>query len=242
MPAVPQRNVENLGLEPEWPYGLIGSDGPNTALAKRTFDSRPYPVNQDWSNDPIQAARLGVGAKVSSTLATLTEHYQIYPNGLASWGGNSGEFYIEQSGVVADALSEALAQDYDDTIRIAPAVPPRWSMVGSVAIRHRSTVEVKVDDGIVRMAVIHSGTTRELRVKNPWGQASLTIMDGATERPVRTRNGGNGTLTFSALAGHTYLLHPSESRPLAFELPSAEPATQPRHLGSRMIGLAATSQ
>ena len=242
IPAVPQRNVENLGLEPVWPYGLIGSDGPNSAIAKRTFDSRPYPVNQDWSNDPIQAARLGLGANVSSTLATLTEHYQIYPNGLASWGGNSGEFYIEQSGVVADALSEALAQDYDDTIRIGPAVPPRWSMVGSVAIRHRSTVEVKVDDGIVRMAVIHSGTTRELRVKNPWGQASLTIMDGATEHPVQTRNGGNGTLTFSALAGHTYLLHPSESRPLAFELPSAGPATQPRHLGSRMIGLGATSQ
>lgn len=241
MPAAPQRNVENLGLEPVWPYGLIGSDGPDSALARRTFHSRPYPVNQDWSNDPIQAARLGLGAEVGSTLAALTEHYQIYPNGLASWGGNSGEFYIEQSAVVADTLSEALVQDYDDTIRIAPAIPPGWSMAGRVAIRHRSAVDVKMDNGIVSTAVIHSGTTRKLRVKNPWGTAGLTITDGTTGHPVQTSNGDNGTVTFSAVMGHAYLLHPLKSGASVFELPSAGPATQPRHLGSRTIGLSATT-
>lgn len=34
-----------------------------------------------------------------------------------------GEFYIEQVGVVAAALQEALVRYYDGLIRIAPAVP-----------------------------------------------------------------------------------------------------------------------
>ena len=47
-PSAANHNQENIGLEPVWPYGVIGDstivNGDNlTALADRTYNSRPYP-------------------------------------------------------------------------------------------------------------------------------------------------------------------------------------------------------
>jgi alpha-L-fucosidase 2 len=242
-PAAPQHNVENLGLEPVWPYGLIGED---SALGVRTFHDRPYPINQDWSFDPIQAARLGLGAEVGSTLKALTERYQVFPSGLASWGGATKEFYIEQIGVVSDALSEALAQDYqgergDSVIRIAAAVPPGWSMAGTVAVRRRTTVDVQVQDGVVTAAVIVSGADQSLHVMNPWAadeSVTATVADCASRKPVRRAQSGN-VLAFTAFAGHAYCLARGGSPGKPFAPLRAERAAVPRHLGTRTIGLEA---
>ena len=78
----------------------------------------------------MQAARLGLSSEVRSTLIALTERYQQFINGFSNWGGTAGEFYVEQEGVVALALAEALVQDYDGLIRIAPAVPRRMEFRG----------------------------------------------------------------------------------------------------------------
>src|ERR1700722_18068049 len=86
-PAAAEHNEENTGLEPVWPYDLIGDDSPRLPLAKATYATRPYPVHQDWSFDPVQAARLGLSDEVRSTLIALTERYQTYINGFANWGG-----------------------------------------------------------------------------------------------------------------------------------------------------------
>ncbi len=238
-PAAPQHNVENLGLEPVWPYGLLGKD---SALAQRTFEYRPYPLNQDWSFDPIRAARLGLGTKVASTLKALTEHYQDFPSGLASWGGATKEFYIEQIGVVSDALSEALAQDYDGVIRIAPAVPPGWTMAGSVALRHRSTIDVQVEHGVVTTAVIASGAKQTLHVLDPWGSAgndTAAVTECETRKPVSvTRNGA--IFSFTAAAGDAYCLANHGTEPVQFAPVTASAPTAPLHLGNRSIGLDAT--
>jgi alpha-L-fucosidase 2 len=235
-PAAPQHNVENLGLEPVWPYGLIGE---GSALGLRTFNHRPYPVNQDWSFDPIQAARLGLGAEVGSTLKALTEHYQVFPSGLASWGGATAEFYIEQIGVVSDALSEALAQDDNGVIRIAPAVPPGWMISGSVAVRHRTTVDVQVENGVVTTAVIASGENQTLRVASPWlegSNASVTVTDCATGKAAYTTQSGT-VVAFAAVARRAYCLARSGTAGLPFAAVTAEPASAPRRLGTRTIGL-----
>ncbi|HEY9127678.1 MAG TPA: glycoside hydrolase, partial [Acidobacteriaceae bacterium] len=149
-PAAENHNVENIGLEPVWPWDLVGDDSPLFELERRTYAHRPYPVNQDWSFDPIQAARLGLRDEVESTLVKLTEHYQSYINGLASWGGTSGEFYVEQQGVVAAALDEALVQDYDGIIRVNPAMPKAWDVDGQIAVRGKTRVDVSVRGGEVR--------------------------------------------------------------------------------------------
>ena len=124
-PGAEDHNVENIGLEPVWPYGVIGDTSPLFALAQRTYAHRPNPSNVDWSFDPIQAARLKMGTEVGSTLIEITEKFQKFVNGMAGFEPGSKEFYVEQTGIVADALQEALVQDYDGVIRIAPAIPPR---------------------------------------------------------------------------------------------------------------------
>ena len=121
-PAAEIHNVENIGLEPVWPYDLIGDTSPVFELARRTYMHRPFPLAVDWSYDPIQAARLQLGGEVGSALVALTQHYQNFVNGMAKWEAADREFYVEQTGVVADALQEALVQDYDGVIRIAPAL------------------------------------------------------------------------------------------------------------------------
>ncbi|MCW2930522.1 MAG: hypothetical protein JWM19_1484, partial [Actinomycetia bacterium] len=54
-PSATLRNGENIGLEPVWPYGVITDsttvNGDNlTALADRTYNSRPNANNPDWSS------------------------------------------------------------------------------------------------------------------------------------------------------------------------------------------------
>ena len=69
-PSATIRNSENIGLEPVWPYGVIGDsttvNGDNlTALADRTYNSRPNTDSNDWSYDAVDAARLDMGSQVS---------------------------------------------------------------------------------------------------------------------------------------------------------------------------------
>ncbi len=106
LPAAQNHNAENIGLEPVWPYDLIGDTSPLFPLAKRTYDHRLFKGVADWSFDPIQAARLHLGDEVGSTLLTITERSQHTVNGFANWDSEYGEFYIEETGIVADALKK----------------------------------------------------------------------------------------------------------------------------------------
>ncbi|MFT4112435.1 glycosyl hydrolase family 95 catalytic domain-containing protein [Silvibacterium sp.] len=237
-PATENHNVENLGLEPVWPWGMITPDSPLFAVERQTFEHRPYPTKEDWSFDPIQAARLGLGKDVASTLVTLTEEYQQYPNGFANWGGEGGEFYIEQIGVVTTALDEALAQNVDGTIRIAPAIPPGWDIAGSVWVRGRTKVDVETHAGAITTAVIEAGTSGPLKVENPWrGQAvQLTVQGAHSAR--RVQLSGN-VLTLPAEAGTSYVLAPEHAAAGQFAAVSGTSATTPKHLGKVALGLAA---
>ncbi len=161
VPEAEIHNSENIGLEPIWPYATIGDTSPLFALAQRTYQFRPNKEVADWSFDPIQAARLHLGSEVAASLLKITETSQHFINGFAHLGATDqdSEFYVEQSGVVAAALAEALVQDYDGTLRIAPAIPPSWSFDGSVFVRGGTKVNVQVRNGAV--------TTIGLEVRHP---------------------------------------------------------------------------
>ena len=179
-PGEEDHNIENIGLEPVWPYDLIGDDSPLTALAQRTYLHRPHPNAVDWSSDPIQAARLGLGSEVGSTLIATTEKFQNFANGMARWTDAGVEFYVEQSGVVADALQEALVQDYDGTIRIAPALPPGWDFDGCVAVRGKTRVCVQTRNGAATTVAIEARTAQALKLRNPWPGQRVDVIVGAT--------------------------------------------------------------
>jgi hypothetical protein len=232
-PAAVAHNEENIGLEPVWPYNLIGDNSPMLALAKSTYATRPYPVHQDWSFDPVQAARLGLSDEVRSTLIALTERYQKYINGFANWGGPAGEFYVEQEGIVALALAEALVQDYDGLIRIAPATPSQWDFEGSVWVRDRTRVDVQVRAGVPTTVAIEAGATSTLRIRNPWPGQPVEVMD-AREKTVLKSAGSS--LELPVRKGEAYLLVRSKQGEVAFAPITGTPALQLKRLGGVQLG------
>ncbi len=237
-PNAVTHNYENIGLEPVWPYNLINDTSPLFALAKQTYAHRRYPVNQDWSFDPIQAARLGLGSEAEATLLKLTTKYQTFVNGFANWGGKQGEFYIEQQGVVATALQEALVQDYDGLIRIAPAIPPDWNFDGIVHVRARGKVYVQVRNGLPTTVAIEAGSDQPISFRNPWPQGPVEVVNGVSGAKVKQSASGT-TVTFSAVAGSTYLVRRlnNPAKQPGFSSVSGVPARVAKKFNTVQIGL-----
>ena len=242
-PSATIRNSENIGLEPVWPYGVIGDsttvNGDNlTALVDRTYNSRPDVDSNDWSFDAVDAARLDMGSQVSSDLVANTEKYQTFISGLAAYTSTPDEPYIEQSSTVATALDEALATDYDGTLRFAPAWPSGWNGSGTVYIQGGSKVDVQVESGTIATAAIKAGTTETMTVRNPWPGQQAEVVNGSSGAVVV---GATTASTFSVpvTAGSSYLVEQPSS--LTTSLPFAQvtgsQATSAKHLGSVSIGL-----
>jgi alpha-L-fucosidase 2 len=237
LPGAENHNAENIGLEPVWPYDLIGDTSPMFPLAKRTYAHRLFKGVADWSFDPIQAARLHLGSEVESTLVTITERSQFTPNGFANWDHDYGEFYIEETGIVADALEEVLVQDYDGVIRIAPAIPPAWDFDGSVFVRGKTKVDVEVRNGEVVLAVIEAGSTAPICVRNPWPEQAVDVVSGTAKKMISADSGPE--LRFRAIAGNRYLIekHDAPATAMPFAQISGRPAPVAKKFGSVQIGL-----
>ncbi len=234
--AAPIHNSENLGLEPVWPYSLIGDDGPLHALGVRTYWHRPNKIDNDWSYDPLQAARLGLADEVKASLLQLTQKYQAYPSGFANFVKQ--EFYIEQIGVVAAALDEALIQDYDGLLRIAPAWPRSWDADATIYVQRNSKVHVQVRQDQLMAIVFEAGFSGQMRVRNPWPGASVEVADASANQTVRSEMRGS-VITFAVNRGKAYAIQKTTARlsSLKFEPVDGSLSASPKSLGSRTIGL-----
>ncbi|MEU0836823.1 hypothetical protein [Streptomyces sp. NPDC005969] len=238
-PTAPRHNTENLGLEAAWPYNLIGDDSSLTALAKRTYASRSYVNEADWTNDALQAARLGLGSDVKKALLASTKSYQVYPSGLASLnGGSMPEPYVEHAGVVAATVSEALVQDHDGLVRIAPAWPSDWSGEGTVYVRHNTKVHVQISAGTPSTVAIKSGAAQTLHVRNPWPGQSVRVVSDSTGTTVLSDT-TDSKLSFSAEKSRSYLVErvSSPTTSQTYQPVSGSPASKAKHLGRAQIGL-----
>jgi hypothetical protein len=238
-PTATRHNSENLGLEAVFPYNLIGDNSSMIALAKRTYTSRSYVNAGDWTFDSLQAARLGLASEVQNDLLNATKSYQVYPSGLANLGASKGdEPYVEQSGVAAAAVSEALVQDYDGLLRIAPAFPSGWSGQGTVFIQHNTKVDVQFTNGTPSTVAIVSGSNTPISIRSPWPGQAVTVVDGSTNATV-VGSQSNATFTIPVQSGKSYLveLTSSPTTALPFASISGSPATTAKHLGNQTIGL-----
>ena len=237
-PGAGSHNFENIGLEPVWPYDLIGDTSPLFTLARRTFAHRPVKGWIDWSFDPIQAARLQLGDEVGASLVKITEAVQKFPNGMSKWEPTTKEFYVEQPGIVADTLQEALVQDYDGVIRVAPAIPPGWDFDGSVYVRGRTKVDVQTSNGTITTVAIEAGTTQSLKLRNPWPGKPLDVISGKTGAKI-VKSAIGPEIEFPVTAGTTYLVEPCcEPAPASRFIPvSGEQPNSARKLGPVQIGL-----
>jgi hypothetical protein len=244
-PGAATHNGENIGLESVWPYGLIGDsttvNGDNlTALADRTYNSRPNKTNPDWNFDAVQAARLDLGSQVASDLSTVTQNYQAYISGLANlFNGSTGdEPYIEQSSTVATAVDEALATDYDGTLRFAPAWPSGWDVAGTVYVQGGTKVDVQVEGGTLATAAIQAGATQTLSVRNPWSGRQAEVVNGSSGAVVVGPTTA-ATLSVPVTAGSSYLVEQvsSPTTSLPFAQVTGSQATAAKHLGGKQIGI-----
>jgi hypothetical protein len=239
-PAAALHNSENIGLEPVWPYGLITDNSSLTALAVRTFNYRPNVDVADWSFDAVQAARLGMASAVQSNLVTLTQNNQNFINGMANPFGK--EPYIEHVSTVALAVNEALVQDYDGVLRIAPAWPSGWDASGTVYIQDGSKVDVQVEGGTPVTVAIHAGTTETMQVRNPWPGQSIEVVNGSTGAVVVGATTA-ATVGVPVSSGQAYLVERTSS--LTTSLPFAQvtgtQATASKHLGPVSIGIGSIS-
>ncbi|MEV4582053.1 hypothetical protein AB0K16_53370 [Nonomuraea jabiensis] len=170
-PTAAKHNVENLGLEPVWPYNLIGDSGHQSDLAKRTFSHRSHITQNDWSFDALHPARLGLGNEMRTALIANINKCQVFPNGFASWDATKlTNPYLEELGVTAAAVTEGLVQDYDGTLRLAPGWPTGWDADGTVYIQHKGKAHVQIrrDDEPDRRHHHHPRTGRHA-VPDPAG-------------------------------------------------------------------------
>jgi hypothetical protein len=245
-PTAPIHNEENDGLEPVWPYGVIGDqtvvNGDNlTALADRTYIYRPTMNHPDWTFDAVDAARLDMSSQVESDLIADVERFQAYPSGMGSWQGNVGdEPYIEQEGVITTAISEALATDYDGTLRFAPAWPSNWDVSGTVSVQDGVKADVQVESGTLVTAAIDASHARAaiMRIRNPWQGQPVQVADGRTGAVI-VQPTTAATFTLNVQPGHTYLVEqPSApTTALAYAPVTGTAPTAASRLGRAEIGL-----
>ncbi len=241
-PGAAIHNVENIGLEPAWPYELTGSlagdaADPLHAVGVRTFYARANKNEADWSYDPVQAAHLGLGDEVRSTLLALTERYQVFPSGMAEF--ISHDFFVEQIGVLTLTLGDALVQqDAQGRVLVAPAWPKSWDADGTVALEHGVRVRVVVRGGQVAAVAVTPGREHRVELRNPWPRQQVRI----TGAGLAARLAADTPVIVIAPSGARgdVLLEPVSTRNVAPL--RMENADQPKCLGMRMIGLFAVSR
>jgi hypothetical protein len=139
--------------------------------------------------------------------------------------------------VLAATVSEALVQDYDGLLRIAPAWPSDWTGEGTVAIQHNSRVSVQVSRGTVGTVAIAAGASGSITMRSPWPGQNVTVVNGSGATVVSPQS--NATFSIPAQSGQSYLVEPtgSPTTSLPFASVTGTPATAARHLGTAGIGL-----
>ncbi|MGA2349053.1 MAG: glycoside hydrolase [Terracidiphilus sp.] len=238
VPAATRHNVENDYLEPVWPFGLIGDNSRLTPLARRTFQHRSFINKCDWSFDAVQAARLGDSSGFFASLVALITAYQTFPAGIGNWAGGTDTFYDEFNGGVTDAMQEALVQDYDGLLRIAPAWPNTWDVAGTIYIQGNSKVDVQIEDGKLVTAVLEAGSTKNYLTRNPWGTQNVQVVDGSSGAIVVSATTA-AQFNIPAQSGHAYLIEPVSSPTTVLPLAkvTAPEASAPRTMWGRTIGI-----
>ena len=180
-PAVENHNWQNLTSELVWPYSVTGIDAADYQMALRGWMARPYPYSNIWSDDAVQAARLGLGDEVLKGLEHNINTYQNYPNGLTSDATGRFEFL----GTHLSAINESLLQSYNGKIRVFPALPNDPTFVGRFTLLANGgfLVSSECESGQIEYVAIKSLYGRIAMLMNPWINERVRVVrmaDGVT--------------------------------------------------------------
>jgi alpha-L-fucosidase 2 len=201
-PISQTRNNENVALELVWPYDQTGIGYPDTQTAINTWNVRPFPYGNVWSNDHVHAARLGLGDQAFQGMKTMLQKYQNYPNGMTT--NTNGVF--EYLGIHLAAMNESLMQSYNDKIRVFPAVPGDSSFVGKFTLLAKDglLVSSEREAGETKYVGIKSLYGKQARVVNPWGTQQIRVRRTSDNAIITTVSAGE--VTFATAANTVYVV------------------------------------
>ncbi len=201
-PIAQTHNNENVACELIWPYDQTGIDAPDYARAVATWKARPFPYGNVWSNDAIQAARLGLGDDANQGMKTMLQRYQNYPNGMT----NNTNGVFEYLGVHLAVMNESLLQSYNGKIRVFPALPTDTTLVTrfSLAATGGFLVTSEREGGDIKYVGLASAVGNMATVINPWGTAAVQVRKIGVTAPVMTAS--TASLTFPTAAGGVYVV------------------------------------
>lgn len=201
-PISQTRNNENVAAELIWPYNVTGLGYPDYQTAVNTWNARPFPYGNVWSNDAVQAARLGLGDQTYQGMRTMLQKYQNYPNGMTS--NTNGVF--EYLGVHLSAMNEALMQSYNDKIRVFPAAPGDSSFVGRFTLLAKDgfLVSSEREAGEVKYVGLRSLYGKQATVVNPWSGQQVRVRRASDGSIVTTTSGGE--VSFATAANTVYVV------------------------------------
>jgi len=149
------RNQETPELYAIFPYRLFGVGKDELEVARRTFAQRRIKANRGWSQDPIQAALLGLTGEARAMVAARFATKDPGSRFPAFWGPNF-DWIPDQDhgGVACMALQTMLLQADGRRIILLPAWPKEWDADFRLHAPLRTTLEGKVRNGkVVELAV-----------------------------------------------------------------------------------------
>ena len=138
----PIMNVENPELYAIFPYRLYGLGKPDLDVGLATFERRRFKRTGGWTQDPIQAALLGlteVARKYTAENFLMKDPGSRFP---AFWGPNFDWIPDQDHGTVAlKALQTMLVQYEGKKIILFPAWPKQWDVDFKLRAPFNSVVE-----------------------------------------------------------------------------------------------------
>lgn len=201
-PISQTRNNENVALELVWPYDQTGIGYSDTTTAINTFNVRPHPYGNVWSNDHVHAARLGLGEQAYQGMRTMLQKYQNYPNGMT----NNTNGVFEYLGIHLAAMNESLMQSYNDKIRVFPAIPNDSAFVGKFSLLAKDgfVVSSEREAGETKYVGLRSQFGKQARVVNPWGAQQIRVRRTSDNAILTTVSAAE--VSFATTAGATYVV------------------------------------
>jgi alpha-L-fucosidase 2 len=201
-PIAQTRNNENVSAELIWPYDRTGIAAPDYQTAVTTWNVRPFPYGNVWSNDAVQAARLGLGDQAFQGMRTMLQKYQNYPNGLTA--NTNGVF--EYLGVHLTALNESLMQSYNDRIRVFPAVPADSTFAGKFTLLAKDgfLVSGEREAGETKYVGLKSLYGKTATVVNPWGNQQIRVRRASDNAILQTTTAAQ--VSFATAANTVYVV------------------------------------
>ncbi len=145
-----KKNTENPELYSVFPYRAYTMHKPDLDVALETWKRRLVKRTGGWTQDPIQAALLGLTDQAKGYVVSNAKKKHSGSRFPAFWGPNFDWIPDQDHGsVTMIALQRMLMQCEGDEIYLMPAWPKDWDVDFKLHAPLQTTVEGRVEGGKV---------------------------------------------------------------------------------------------